>query len=148
MAELAKIKLGGMEIPLLFSTFETLAIQEQIGCTGSQLKDFVFGIRKEEKDDDPDPEIHFDILDDPKRQKMFATLICILGNAGLEDEGQEAVLTEKFVMRNIKPGNLFFYVLAVLAVVNDAYRMESAKEQTGPVDETLEEENAKKPQGN
>lgn len=148
MQEMAKIKLGEREIPLLFTTYETLTIQEKLGCTGSQLKDVVLGLRKEDKDDDPDPDIHFDILKDPERQKKFATLITILGNAGLEESGEEPDLTEKIIMRSIKPGNLFFYVLAIMAVLNDAYSMESAKEQKGPVDETLEEENAKKPQGN
>jgi hypothetical protein len=73
----------------------------------------------------------------------------ILGNAGLEEAGQEADLTDKWVLRNMKPAMILPYVIVVLSVINDAMLMESAKEEkTGPVDEVLEEQNRKKEPGN
>ena len=45
------IRIGGREIPLLYTTCELIDIQEEIGCTGAQLRDEVFGIRLENEDD-------------------------------------------------------------------------------------------------
>lgn len=138
------VKIGGREIPMLLSTYETIAIQEEIGCTVAQIRDDVFGLTQ----DLETGEWHFGIVKDPKMQKKFGTLIRILGNAGLEENGQEPDLTDKWVLRNMKPAMVLPYVLTVTAIINDAMKMESTEEKTGPVDVILEEENRKKEQGN
>lgn len=143
-----KIKIGGREIPLKYSVYENIAIQRELGCTGSEIREKVFGIRKVEDDEKNEPDYVFDIVKDGELQLKFGNLIKILGNAGLEEEGKEQDLDEKWILRNMKPAELILYVMGVWAVVNDAYSMENAKKQDGPVDETLEEENAKKQQGN
>ena len=142
------IKIGGRTIPLQYTTFELIQIQEELGCTGHQLRDEVFGIRQEDEDDPTS--IVFDCVTHGDKTKKLGTLIRILGNAGLEESGQEPDLTDKWVLKNIKPGMIIFYALMLYSVVNEGNRIENTKpaEEEGPVDEVLEEQNAKKPQGN
>ena len=144
---MTEIKIGGRTIPLLYTTYELIAIQEEIGCTGAQLRDEVFGIRLENEDDPTS--VVFDCVTHGDKTKKLGKLIRILGNAGLEDAGQEPDLTDKWVLRNIKPGMILVYALAAYTIVNDGNRIEQQdKENQGPVDEVLEEEMAKKQPGN
>lgn len=149
-SNLTTIKIGGRNIPLFYSTYEMISIQKDIGCTAFQLNDEVFGIRREDPDDD-DSAVRFDVMTDPEKTRKFGTLIRILGNAGLEEAGEEPDLTDKWVLRNMKPGMIMVYVIAVIAVITEGNKIESTTEkpgEEGPVDEVLEEQNAKKQQGN
>lgn len=145
---MTEIKIGGRTVPLFYTTYEMIAIQEEIGCTAFQLRDEVFGITQEDEDDPTS--IRVGAVTDPQKTKKVGTLIRILGNAGLEESGQEPDLTDKWVLKNIKPGMIIFYALMLYSVVNEGNRIENTKpeEEQGPVDEVLEEQNAKKPQGN
>ena len=142
---MAGIKIGGREIPLLYTTYELVAIQEEIGCTGHQLRDEVFGIHLADENDPSS--VVFDCVTDGKKTKKLGTLIRILGNAGLEEQGEEPNLTDKWVLRNMKPGLLLVYALGAFAVINEGNQMEAKQEEIGPVDEGLEEEQAKKQPG-
>ena len=142
---MAGIKIGGREIPLLYTTYELVEIQEAIGCTGHQLRDEVFGIHLADENDPSS--VVFDCVTDGKKTKKLGTLIRILGNAGLEEQGEEPNLTDKWVLRNMKPGLLLVYALGAFAVINEGNQMEAKQEETGPVDEGLEEEQAKKQPG-
>lgn len=139
-----EIIIGGRKIPLLLTTFELIQIQEEICCTVAQLRDEVFGAYRNEEDEKP--QWRFRVATDAERMKKLGTLIRIIGNAGLENAGQEPDLTDKWILRNIKPGMVLPVAVVITAVVNDAMMMETAKktEQTGPVDVTIEEENRKK----
>ena len=145
---MAGIKIGGREIPLLYTTYELVEIQEAIGCTGHQLRDEVFGIHLADENDPSS--VVFDCVTDGKKTKKLGTLIRILGNAGLEQEGQEPDLTDKWVLRSIKPGMTMVYVIAMVAVITEGNKIESTTpdEEKGPVDEGREEQNAKKQPGN
>ena len=145
---MTEIKIGGRIIPLLYTTYEMVAIQEEIGCTSFQLKDEVFGIRQEDEDDPTS--IQIDVGTDPEKTKKMATLIKILGNAGLEEKGQEPDLTEKWVMRNMKPAMIVPYAVLVMREISEGNKMETPDREgeKGPVDEGLEEQQAKKQQGN
>ena len=142
---MAGIKIGGREIPLLYTTYELVAIQEEIGCTGHQLRDEVFGIHLADENDPSS--VVFDCVTDGKKTKKLGTLIRILGNAALEEQGEEPNLTDKWVLRNMKPGLLLVYALGAFGVINEGNQMEAKQEETGPVDEGLEEEQAKKQPG-
>ena len=142
---MAGIKIGGRDIPFLYTTYELVAIQEEIGCTGHQLRDEVFGIHLADEDDPSS--VVFDCVTDGKKTKKLGTLIRILGNAGLEEQGEEPNLTDKWVLRNMKPGLLLVYALGAFGVINEGNQMEAKQEETGPVDEGLEEEQAKKQPG-
>ena len=142
-----EIKIGKREIPLFYSAFEMLAIQEEIGCTAFQLREEVFGIRQEDEDDPMS--IRMECVTDPEKTKKLGTLIRILGNAGLEENGEKGDLTDKWILRNMKPALIMAYAVAAMAVIVEGNKIEAPeKEQQGPVDEVLEEQNAKKQPGN
>lgn len=143
-----EIKIGGREIPLYYSTYEMAELQDEIGCTAFQLKEEVFGIVQEDEDDPMS--IRIKCATDPEKTKKLGKLIAILGNAGLEEKGEEPDLTAKWVLRNMKPAMISAYALAAMAVIAEGNRVEAprSEEEQGPVDEGLEEQNAKKPQGN
>ena len=148
MSKLPGMKIGGREIPLYYSTYETIAIQEEIGCTAYQLKEVVFGAEKIDEELGWEPEnMRLTVANDPARMKKLGTLIRILGNAGLEEEGQAPDLTDKWILRNMKPGSVLLYAVIMLAVISTGNSMEAKEENKGPVDEILEEENAKKQPG-
>lgn len=141
------IKIGKREIPLFYSTKELIDIQREIGCTGFELKDKVFGLRQ--VDEDNPESIVLDVVTDPERMEKLGKLIMILGNAGLEEDGQEPDLTLKWVLRNIRPAMIAIYAVTVMAVIIQGNQMEQKEEEnSGPVDMILEEENAKKQPGN
>ena len=144
---MTEIKIGGRTIPLHYTTYEMIAIQEEIGCTAYQLKDEVFGIRQEDEDDPSS--VRFDVVNDAEKTKKLGTLIRILGNAGMEEKGEEPDLTDKWILRNMKPALILAYCVTVMAEITAGNTVEVQKQENqGPVDEGLEEENAKKPQGN
>ena len=148
MSKLPGMKLGGREIPLYYSTYETIAIQEEIGCTAYQLKEVVFGAEKIDEELGWEPEnMKLTVANDPTKMKKLGTLIRIIGNAGLEEEGQAPDLTDKWILRNMKPGSVLMYAVIMLAVISTGNSMEAKEENQGPVDEILEEENAKKQPG-
>ena len=143
-----EIRIGKREIPLFYSTYEMIAIQEEIGCTAFQLREEVFGIRQEDEDDPMS--IRMECATDPEKTKKLGTLIRIMGNAGLEENGEKGDLTDKWILRNMKPALIMAYAVAAMAVIVEGNRIEApeAEEQQGPVDEVLEEQNAKKQPGN
>ena len=101
-------------------------------------------------DEDDPKSIVFDVANDPERMEKFGKLVTILGNAGLEQNGEEPDLTEKWVLRNIKPAMVLPYAVVVMAEIREGNRIENitSAEEEGPVDEVLEEQNAKKQPGN
>lgn len=143
---MTEIKIGGRIIPLLYTTYEMLAIQQEIGCTAFQLKEEVFGIRQEDEDDPKS--LRIGVAADPEKTRKLCSLIRILGNAGLEENGAEADLTDKWVMRHIKPAMIIPYSVTVMAEIAEGNRAEAPEKENGPVDEVLEEEMAKKQPGN
>ena len=146
---MTEIKIGGRTVPLLYTTFEMIAIQKEIGCTAFQLRDEVFGIKQEDEDDPMS--IRLGVVTDPEKTAKLGTLIRIMGNAGLEEAGEEPDLTDKWVLRHMKPALILPYAVTVMAEINEGNKVEApeqAEGQEGPRDLLLEEENAKKPQGN
>jgi len=143
-SKLPTLKIGGREIPLYYSSYEMVDIQKDIGCTSFQLNEQVFGIHLEDEDDPSS--IRFGVITDGEKLEKFGKLIRILGNAGLEEEGKEGDLTDKWVLRHLKPGMIMAYVIAMVAVISDGNKVESitSKEEESAVDEGLEEQNAKK----
>ena len=142
---MTEMKIGGRIIPLLFTTFEMLAIQRDIGCTAYELREQVLGYQK-----DDDDHVTWGVLDDPEKQAKLATLIRILGNAGLEEAGQEPDLTEKWILRHMKPAMILGFGIVTMAEIMDGLSMESPafqESESGPVDEILEEQNVKKEPG-
>ena len=142
-----EIIIGGRNIPLFYSVYETMAIQREIGCTAFQLNEKVFGVEKIDEEKDAKLEnIRLTIKNDPEKMEKLGKLIAILGNAGLEEEGKEADLTAKWVLRNIKPAMITLYAIAIMTIIAEGNMMETVQKQEGPVDEIKEEIDAKKEQ--
>lgn len=142
------IIIGGRTIPLFYSTLEMVEIEKSIGCTAFQLNEKVMGARQIGGDDDENAEFRIDLIDKPENKENLGKLIRILGNAGLEEDGQEPDLTDRWVLRHMKPGMIMIYAMAVMDVINEGNQMEAKKEENGPVDVLLEEEQGKKSPGN
>ena len=145
---MTEIKIGGRTVPLLYTTYEMIAVQRELGCTAFQLRDEVFGLKQMDEDDPTS--IEMTVATDPEKTEKLGTLIRILGNAGLEESGQEPDLTDKWVLRNMKPALVVGYAVTVMAEIVEGNKIESTtpEAEQGPVDEVLEEQNAKKQPGN
>ena len=132
-----KITLKGREIPLLYTVYEMKAVQEDI-CPLGDLQYVLFGRNKE---DDKD----LSLYGGPGHLGAVAKMIRIRGNAGLEEAGEAPDLTDKWVMRAIKPAKLNDAVSACLEAINEGMESEIPEENSGePVDVTLEEMKKKK----
>ena len=134
MAVLFKIR--GREVPLLYTTEEMLTIQEEIGPLHETITK-ASGANPENSKDTS-------LFGSKEHLKTLAKLIRILGNAGLEESGEAADLTEKGVLRAIKPNEIFLAINSVMTCLNEGMRSEipddiEKKAQQGPVDVTLEE---------
>jgi len=129
---MASIKLKGREIPLMYTTYEMKMIQEQFGT----LSDFDYKLLGKNKDDPEDTSRY----GGAEQLDTLAGAIRILGNAGLEDAGAEANLTDKWILRALRPAQLIDAVRAVMKALQEGNRSEiPEKKQEGPVDVTLEE---------
>jgi len=129
---MASINLKGREIPLLYTTYEMKLLQEKIGPLDKAMK-IILG---RNPDDDEDMSRY----GGAEHIGAVAALVVILGNAGLEEAGEEPDLTEKKVMRAIRPADLVDVVNACMNAMADGMNSEiPAKEEEGPVDVTLEE---------
>ena len=124
---MTEIKMGERTIPLLFTSWEMVAIQERIGCTALQLRDEVFGLHL--ADEEKPNSWVFGVANDPEKLKKMGTLIEILGNAGLEETGQDPDLTTKWVLRHMRPALILGYALAATAEIGAGMRSEVAEEE-------------------
>ena len=129
---MSSITLKGREIPLLYTTYEMKELQEQFG----PLSDFDYKLLGKNKDDPEDASKY----GGTEQLDAVAGAIRILGNAGLEDAGEDANLTDKKVLRAMKPGDMVHAINACVEALAEGMASEiPEKEQTGPVDVTLEE---------
>ena len=131
---MTEIKLRDRKIPLLYTTLEMKTIQEEV-CKLGDFFPLIFG-----KKDDGDS-----VYGEPEHLDAVAKCIRILGNAGLEESGMEPDLTDRWVLRALKPGKLNEYISLCLAEMNEGMESEiPPAEEDGPVDVTLEKIQKKK----
>ena len=137
---MASITLKGREIPLLYTTYELKALQEEI-APFSRMINVILGRN-------PDDTTDTSAFGSAEHIEAVAKLIRILGNAGLEEAGEAADLTDKKVMRAIKPMDLMEKISACMDAINEGMVSEiPEKEDEGPVDVTLEEMKKKEVKG-
>jgi len=137
---MASITLKGREIPLLYTTFELKALQEEI-APFSRMVNIILGRN-------PDDTTDTSAFGSAEHIEAVAKLIRILGNAGLEEAGEAADLTDKKVMRAIRPMDLMEKISACMDAINEGMTSEiPEKEEEGPVDVTLEEMKKKEVKG-
>ena len=131
------ITLKGREIPLMLTSWEMKEIQEKIAPMGQAI-DMLTGKNPEDEKDQSR-------YGSAEHLGAIAQWIVILGNAGLEETGEEGNLTTKQVLRSIKPADLADAANACLDAINEGMKSEIPPNKAeGPVDVTLEEINKKK----
>ena len=138
---MASINLKGREIPLLYTVWEMKQIVEELGPIG----DVLF----KASGYNPDDETDLTKFGSSEHLKTVAKLAVILGNAGLEEAGEKPDLTEKKVLRAMKPNEILEVANECLNCLTEGMRSEIPEEKKeGPVDVTLEEINKKKEKAN
>lgn len=134
---MAKITLRGREIPLLYTVYEMKEVQEEI-CPLGDLSETILGINPEDENDRSG-------FGGPAHLTATAKLVRILGNAGLEEAGENPDLTEKKILRAIKPTQISDLVNACAKAIEEGLASEIPEENSDePVDVTLEKLNKKK----
>ena len=134
---MVEITLRGRTIPLVYTTFEMKQIQEEIAPL-DKFAYMVFGRNPEDENDTS-------LYGGPEHLRAAGALIRILGNAGLEEAGEKPDLTDKWVLRSLKPATLAEAVNKCMLAVNEGNQSEiPQKQDDGPVDVTLEQMNKKK----
>ena len=137
---MASITLKGREIPLLYTVYEMKQIQEEIAPLSKAIS-LVTGRNPEDEDD-------LSGFGGAAHIETAAKMIRILGNAGLEESGQEPDLTDKKIMRAMKPNEMMDLINACMEAMSEGMRSEiPEKEDEGPVDVTLEEMKKKELKG-
>lgn len=132
------ITLKGRKIPLLYTTYEMKLIQEEVGMMDRAVS-LILGRN-------PDDEEDGSRFGGPEQLGAVAKVVMILGNSGLEEAGENPDLTEKKILRSMRPADLAEIVSACMTALTEGMSSEIPKEDTGPVDVTLEEMNKKKEQ--
>lgn len=131
------INLRGREVPLLYTTFEMKESQEQVAPFETAMAMLLGQNPEDEKDQSP--------FGGAKHLETIAKMIKIMGNAGLEEAGENPDLTEKKIMRAIRPAEIGIMIKKVMKAMNEGMASEIPKEtQSGPVDVVLEEIEKKK----
>ena len=135
---MASIMLKGREIPLIYTVYEMKQIQEEIAPMAAAINR-VLGRNPEDKEDSS-------LFGSAEHLSAVATMIRILGNAGLEEAGETPDLTEKKIMRWMRPAELTAAIGAAMDAMNEGLASEipPAEGKKGPVDVTLEEMEKKK----
>ena len=132
------VTLKGREIPLVYTTYEMKVIQEDIARPMDRAISLIMGRNPDNKED-------MSMYAGPEHLDAAAKLIRILGNAGLEEAGEAPDLTDRKVLRAIRPGDLSEMISACMDAMAEGMRSEIPdRAEEGPVDVTLEEMNKKK----
>ena len=131
------ITLKGRVIPLAYTTYEMKQMQEEIAPL-DKINSAIFGRN-------PEDETDTSRYATPEHLEAVAKMIRILGNAGLEEAGEEPDLTDKKVLRSIRPADLVDIMQKGVAAMNEGLESEIPPEKKeGRVDVTLEKINKKK----
>ena len=116
------IMLKDREIPLKFTCLELRDIQLEIATPFRKAISIVLG-RDPEHKGDPNKIGGSDHL------TAVAKLIRILGNAGLEESGQEPDLTDKMILRKMTPSELADAVNICIDIINEGMGIVPAEDQ-------------------
>lgn len=131
---MTEISIGGRNIPLVFN-YDAWAEMEETVCKLANLDEV---LNSDNRAKEPAEKTN-----DSKAR--FARLLAVLGNQGLEMDGKERDLTEKWVRKNIRPAQYVELKMAVIREIDDGMRMETeTKDPNAPRDLVLEEIDKKK----
>ena len=131
------ITLKGRAVPLLYTVWEMKQIQEEIAPMAKAIN-LVLGRNPDDKKDKT-------MYGGAQHLDALAKLIRILGNAGLEEAGEAPDLTDRKILRALRPTDLVEAINACMNAMSEGMKSEIPEEKKeGPVDVTLEEMNKKK----
>ena len=130
------ITIKGREIPLIYTVWEMKQVQEEIGPLSRAIS-LVLGTNPEDREDTSR-------FGSAEHLAAAAKLIRILGNAGLEEAGEAADLTEKKILRALKPAEFTQVINACMDAMNEGMSSEIPEEPKGKVDVMLEKLQKKK----
>ena len=130
------INIKGREIPLIYTVWEMKEVQEEIGPL-SQAISMVLGTNPEDREDTSR-------FGSAEQLAAAAKLIRILGNAGLEEAGEAADLTEKKILRALKPAEFAQVINACMDAMNEGMSSEIPEGPKGKVDVMLKKLQKKK----
>ena len=131
------ITLKGREIPLVYTVLEMKTIQEEVVPLGK----LIYTLSGRNPDDEKDTSLYAG----PEHIGVVASVVRILGNAGLEETGKEPDLTDRWVMRALRPAEIPNVLNAVMEALNEGMASEiPPRKSDEPVDVTLEKLNKKK----
>jgi len=134
---MGSITLKGREIPLVYTVWEMKEIQEELGPLSTAIR-LVLGRNPEDETDTSK-------YGSAEHLKAAASLIRILGNAGLEEAGEAPDLTNKKILRALRPSELIEAINECINAMNEGMASEiPEKTKEGPVDVVLEEIERKK----
>lgn len=119
------IQLGKREIPLVFTVLELRDVQKTVGP--------IMEIQDKLKE----------VFEKPEEIDTLGNLIVILGNAGLEEAGENPDLTLKKVLRAMKPHQINSMINSCMDALLEGMLTENGQREKeaaedGPVDEGLE----------
>jgi hypothetical protein len=135
---MVSIKLKGREIPLIYTVLEMKTIQEEIGPLDKAIN-YLMGKDPEKEGEEKS------IAGSPEHIETVAKTVRILGNAGLEEAGEEPDLTDRLVLRSMKPNEFANAMNKCIEAMNEAMQSEiPEKKSEEPVDVTLAEIKKKK----
>ena len=134
---MAEITLKGRKIPLVYMTYEMKLVQEEVAPLGD-VNAVLFGKNVEDENDTSQ-------FGAPRQLEAIGKMIRIMGNAGLEDAGEKPDLTDRWVLRALKPTQIVEAITACVQAMNEGMESEIKPENSNePVDVTLEAINKKK----
>jgi hypothetical protein len=135
---MGSITLKGREIPLVYTVWEMKEVQEELGPLSKAIR-LVLGRNPEDENDTSK-------YGSAEHLKAAASLIRILGNAGLEEAGEAPDLTNKKILRALRPSELIEAINECMNTMNEGMASEipDKKKESGPVDVVLEEIERKK----
>ena len=83
-----------------------------------------------------------------KDWKKTIAILCILARAGAEERGEDPEeITEAWISKRARPGQLMELQIAVLAAIQDGMKMETEEAEEGAEEDVVLQELAKKGQG-
>ena len=127
---MTKIKIGGRVIPLYFNLDAFFEMAEN-GLNLASVRELFSKEAQMER--------YLDVL------KAVITLARILGNQGLEMNGEDRDLTDEWLRKRIRPGQLINLKIAIATEVDAGMSMETNERKEGEErDLVLEEINQKK----
>jgi hypothetical protein len=117
----ATVTVGGREIRLVYDLRAQITIDSEIGMDWDELRDCINRLKK------------------AKNTKIVVQCIRILGNRGLQKDGEQPDLTDDWLMDHISLKDMLAYKIAILGVLTAGWYMETDDSQEREIDLGLAE---------